>query len=231
MNSAEKAAQKENLRKVPVKLIKKEETPGKKDSGSNFINLNIAGINVNNQNNLNNNANYLNKEKEKHKMKELNQKINDFDNKINLGGNVLSPPVKESKDAVNNIFSKNYEMKKPSPLVSEKIKIINPTPNIIINKQKRPPSSDLEKKREFVNEEKEECVLDQMEKYYANKNLIAGLTGNDKILDSLNIKSIENAPKFCISSLGPKEKVCLLSAYLIVYYLVYCSSLGQAIII
>jgi hypothetical protein len=200
-NNAEKVQSKENLRKVPVKIVKKEETPAKRDSSTNFNNVNISGANLNNLKDNNNQV--ISKEREKQKMKELNSKLNDFDSRINQVVNISNQNQQNKVDSSNsnnvvvaNIVQKNLELnqlKRPiTPgLINEKVKILNPSQNNV--KQKRP----LSEKRESINEEKEECILDQMEKYYANKNLIAGLSSSSEKfynLENPNIKKIENAP-------------------------------------
>jgi hypothetical protein len=142
------------VKKVPVKIIKKEETP-KKDSGSNF-----------NINNININGNFISKEKEKLKMKEVNCKINEFDMRLN---NQVIP-----KD--NNFFNKPVT---PDPS-RKKIMIHN-----------KRPSSGIESKHINISQfkephsDKEECILENVDKYLAK---------NDKILDNPKIKKIENAP-------------------------------------
>lgn len=140
-------------RRVPVKLIKKDEM--KKDSGSNF------GVN-----NVNINGNILNKEKEKQKLKELNQKINEFDLKLNPGD------VKKPNTPSDN--NKNKE---------------------IVIHQKRPstPAADKDSKNKKTkvtsNEENEECLLDEFMKYNLNKKII-----NEKFKENPNIRMVENSP-------------------------------------
>lgn len=198
-NNAEKVQPKENLRKVPVKIVKKEEVPAKKDSSSNFHNaVNISGAN-NNINNINNNNQV--KERDKQKMKDLNSKLNDFDSRINQQIKVDSSNANSNPNilVVANLVQKNLELnqlKRPiTPgLINDKVKIFNPSQNNVKHKR---PLSEKKESTNPINEEKEECILDQMEKYYANKNLIAGLSSSSEKflnLENQNIKKIENAP-------------------------------------
>lgn len=195
-NNAEKVQSKENLRKVPVKIVKKEEVPAKKDSSSNFNNaVNISGAN----NNINNNNQV--KERDKQKMKDLNSKLNEFDSRINQQIKVDSSNANSNPNilVVANLVQKNLELnqlKRPiTPgLTNDKVKIFNPSQN---NAKHKRPLSEKKESINPINEEKEECILDQMEKYYANKNLIAGLSSSSEKflnLENQNIKKIENAP-------------------------------------
>jgi hypothetical protein len=139
------------VKKVPVKLIKKEETP----CGSNF-----------NINNININGNIISKEKDKQKMKEVNNKINEFDMRLN----------NQVNHKENNIFNK--------PLTPD----VNRKKVMIHNKR---PSSGIESKHINIsqfkepNSDKEECILENVDKYFAK---------NDKLLDKPKIKKIEKTP-------------------------------------
>jgi hypothetical protein len=113
-------------RKVPIKIIKKENE--KKDSSSNFNALNI----VSNQNNRPVSSNNIELKKNK-KMEELNQKINDFDLKLNIESSKKShtPSEKAEKrpltplERENNIKDKKKSINEDKEYLLDEFKIYN----------------------------------------------------------------------------------------------------------
>lgn len=98
------------------------------------------------------------------KMEEVNQKINDFDLKLNVVG--------ERKPIQIN----NHHKRPSTPKEKE---------SLIIKEKER---ISIEKKRESVSDEKE-GILDEFIRYNLNKKII-----NEKLLEKPNIRMVERSP-------------------------------------
>jgi hypothetical protein len=169
--------------KAPVKVVQLKqqvhqshqsqpvEIQNKKDSGNNFQNFNVNNINLNG--NIILNSRDREKDKNKIKMKEMNQKIDEFDLKLNNHNSNHIKPNSPSK----------HERQRPLT-ASQKLK-----------KEKNNKISSS------ISEEKEECILDQFEKYNKNnKNFYV-----DKFDNNPNIKSVEVSPMIIPGSNSNKK--------------------------